>query len=111
MPVRLNQSASTCAALASSSGEVSAGFCRPCSQPPVGGPARPIPAGPVKPAAISPLAIMLASDLPSGACTTLDGSFRLVTCYSSSTTQVTLDESSPYSLTKMPRVHTPVVTE
>src|SRR5262249_9913326 len=111
MPVRLNQVASTCTALLISSGYTSAGCCPPCSQAPVGGPARPMPAGPLKPAEISPLAIMPASDFPSGAYTTFGGSFRLVTCSSSSTTQVTLDESSPYSLTKMPRVHTPVVTE
>ena len=60
---------------------------------------------------VSPLAIMLASDLPSGAWTTFGGSFSVVTCSSSSTTQVTFDESISYSLVKMPRVQTPVVTE
>ena len=54
---------------------------------------------------------MSASDFPSGACTTFGGSFKAVTCSSSSTTQVTFEESRPYSLTKMPRVQTPVVTE
>ena len=81
------------------------------SQPLIGGPARPTPAGPVKPAWISPDAIMLCSDLPGGAWMTFGGSLSVVTCSSSSTTQVTLEASRPYSLTKMPRVHTPVVTE
>ena len=70
-----------------------------------------MPAGPVKPACSSPLAIMPASDFPSGAWTTFGGSFSVVTCSSSSTTQVTFEESMPYSLAKMPRVQTPVVTE
>src|SRR5712672_1798517 len=111
MPVRRNHCASTSGALAMSSGYTTVLACVRCSQAPVGGPDRPMPAGPEKPACNSPLAIMLASDLPSGACTTLGGNLRLVTCSSSSTTQVTLEESSPYSLTKIPRVHTPVVTE
>ncbi len=42
---------------------------------------------------------------------TFGGSFSVVTCSSSSTTQVTFEESIPYSLVKMPRVQTPVVTE
>ena len=70
-----------------------------------------MPAGPENAACSSPAAIMPASDLPSGACTTLGGSLSVVTCSSSSTTQVTFEESRPYSLMKMPRVHTPVVTE
>ena len=49
----------------------------PCSQAPVGGPARPMPAWPVKPACSSPLAIMPASDFPSGAWTTFGGSFSV----------------------------------
>src|SRR6516162_7355145 len=113
MPLRRNQSASTCSTLAINSGKVSAAAAASlaASQPLIGGPARPTPAGPVNPAWISPAFIMLCSDLPSGACTTLGGNCKLDTCSSSSTTQVTFDESSPYSLTKMPRVHTPVVTE
>src|SRR6516225_9400292 len=113
MPLRRNQSASTCSTLATSSGYVSAAAAAALalSHPLIGGPARPTPAGPVNPAWISPAFIMLCSDLPSGACTTLGGSLSAVTCSSSSTTQVTLEESNPYSLMKMPRVHTPVVTE
>ena len=70
-----------------------------------------MPAGPVKPACNSPLAIMLASDFPGGAWMTFSGSLSVVTCSSSSTTQVTFEASRPYSLVKIPRVHTPVVTE
>src|SRR5262249_21154242 len=81
------------------------------SQPLTGGPARPTPAGPVNPASISPVFIMLCSDLPFGACTTFGGRLSAVTCSSSSATQVTFEEASPYSFRKMPRVHTPVVTE
>ena len=77
----------------------------------IGGPARPTPAGPLKPAWISPDFIMLCSDFSSGACITLGGSVSVVTCSSSSTTQVTPGESRPYSFMKMPRVQTPVVTE
>ena len=50
---------------------------------------------------------MAANDLPDGACTTFGGNSSDATCSSSSTTQVTLAESSPYSLVKIPRVQTP----
>src|SRR6202050_4407827 len=111
MPVDRYHSASTSAASAMSSGYFCLAFWPPPSQLPTGGPARPIPAGPVKPACSSPFAIIVAIDLPSGVCTTLGGTSSVVTCSSSSTTQVTLDESRPYSLLKIPLVHTPVVTE
>jgi hypothetical protein len=54
---------------------------------------------------------MSASELPSGAWMTFGGSFSWVTCSSSSTTQVTFDESRPNSSISTWRVHTPVVTE